>query len=259
MPPDEIRTYLNTFLLHSIAVDADLPTRRSRGRRSSDCMKILEVDHGLADADAQRSKVAARPSGSSVTGQRRRRGIRGGLALGFVQSGKTMSFTTLAAPRRRHGVPADHHHPRQHAPARRPEHGPTVPATFASRSATTFTGLPSSRGEGDRRHRLHLNQEGRAVLVDSPEERSAPQTRSLSMLERSPRRATPALVIDDEADQASERKLRSRRARSLRPTRRSEERVRPLPATSTSSTRRRPLPRCCSSRTTHLSPEFLGC
>ena len=60
-------------------------------------MSIFEANHGLADPLARAEKVleAQRilqrgPSASTEAG-------RVGLAIGFVQSGKTMSFTTLAA------------------------------------------------------------------------------------------------------------------------------------------------------------------
>jgi hypothetical protein len=59
-------------------------------------LKIFEADHGLVEPEARQQKVSEaqrilrhgpRSGGSSAVG----------LALGFVQSGKTMSFTTLAA------------------------------------------------------------------------------------------------------------------------------------------------------------------
>lgn len=59
-------------------------------------LKILEVDHGLVSEDARHQKVVEAQRilshGPRATGR-----SAVGLALGFVQSGKTMSFTTLAA------------------------------------------------------------------------------------------------------------------------------------------------------------------
>lgn len=59
-------------------------------------MKIFEADHGLVEAAARHQKVSEAQRilshGPRATGK-----SSVGLALGFVQSGKTMSFTTLAA------------------------------------------------------------------------------------------------------------------------------------------------------------------
>jgi len=59
-------------------------------------MRIFEADHGLVSAAERQQKVAEAQRilmhGPSISGR-----SSVGLALGYVQSGKTMSFTTLAA------------------------------------------------------------------------------------------------------------------------------------------------------------------
>ena len=77
-----------------MSMDASLP---HPGPEVERLMDVLRIDHGLTEERARRQKVEEAQRilayGPVATGGESAIGI----ALGFVQSGKTMSFTTLAA------------------------------------------------------------------------------------------------------------------------------------------------------------------
>lgn len=170
------------------------------GAETRALLQVLEDDHGLTDPRARQQKVdeASRilDHGPVASGSP---GI--GLALGFVQSGKTMSFTTLAALAADNGyrivimvlgnthLLVDQNRDRLLSDLRisdRPDQR-WIPLHHPERQDVDFL----------------LSQESRVVLITVLKSKVRLERLAAILEESALARSTPTLIIDDEADQAS--------------------------------------------------------
>ena len=170
------------------------------GPETEHLMKVLELDHGISDPRERQIKIdeAARILSHGASGSV-------GLALGFVQSGKTMSFTTLAALDADNGylivimlLGNTHLLTGQNTERLLGDlriAGPSAREDFRWASLE----MPTATTDLD----FYLDQANRVVLITTL--KHAMRIESIAkMLERSVVASeVPCLIIDDEADQAS--------------------------------------------------------
>lgn len=167
------------------------------GEETRRLMEVFALDHGIRDREQQQIKIdeATRILSNGPNGTV-------GLALGFVQSGKTMSFTTLAA------LAADNGYRivvmllgNTHLLTGQNTERLTGDLRIASRGDFRWASLEMPKASTDLD--FYLDQPGRVLLITTLK-RSNRIEAIAKALERSNQAGeVECLIIDDEADQAS--------------------------------------------------------